>query len=281
MVPFAYAAFSIEVLNPPAITLACGAPPISRTYCVAIRPTPSGSVAPASITASPSSVTWRAMSMASGGSDRYSTARIFSTSRCVSVAALMREAAHPGDAAFRHHEGDALAEAFEQLQLGIGQLAAHLLHLFLGRDFSFGAGHDQHRLPYFGQAREQIARLEPFVLGDGNVRRRLVEFRDRPFDPARRHFVGLNTISQSLARPKADAVFLPFFGDEQIVCRLEQAKRRIAQSERSHPLRMRQRDRHADDAAGSFRRPVHALDAERIQQPAGAADHLAARIRSA
>jgi hypothetical protein len=67
MVPLAYAAFCIEVWKPPAITLACGAPPISRTYSIEIRPTPSGSVAPASITARPSSVTCFAISTAAAG----------------------------------------------------------------------------------------------------------------------------------------------------------------------------------------------------------------------
>ncbi len=69
IVPFAYAALIIDVLNPPVITDACGAPPISRTYSIEMRPTPSGSFAPAIITARPSSVTALAMSIASGGSD--------------------------------------------------------------------------------------------------------------------------------------------------------------------------------------------------------------------
>ena len=68
IVPFAYAAFCIDVLKPPAMTLACGEPPISFTYSIEMRPTPSGSVEPASMTARPSSVTCFAMSIAGCGS---------------------------------------------------------------------------------------------------------------------------------------------------------------------------------------------------------------------
>jgi hypothetical protein len=67
IVPFAYAALCMLVLKPPATTLAWGAPPIAFTYSIEMRPTPSGSVDPASVTARPSSVTCFATSIAAGG----------------------------------------------------------------------------------------------------------------------------------------------------------------------------------------------------------------------